>query len=47
MHALAAETLNLPEARLAEQAEDLARLEAQFARAGKKPVKPVARRRKV
>ncbi|MGP8027133.1 MAG: glycoside hydrolase family 99-like domain-containing protein [Acidocella sp.] len=47
MHALAAEALNLPEARLAEQAEDFARLEAQFARAAKKPVKPVARRRKV
>ncbi len=47
MHALGAEALNLPEARLAAQAEDLARLEAKFPRAAKKPAEPIARRRKV
>jgi glycosyltransferase involved in cell wall biosynthesis len=47
MHKLAAKALNLPKAAREAQAEDLARLEAQFARATKKPAKPVARRRKV
>jgi hypothetical protein len=47
MHELAAKTLKLPKSTRAAQAEDLARLEAQFARADKKPAKPVARRRKV
>jgi glycosyltransferase involved in cell wall biosynthesis len=47
MHELAAEALELPKAAREAQAEDLARLAAQFARAGEKPAKPVAKRRKV
>lgn len=47
MHELAAKTLKLPKSTRTAQAEDLGRLKAQFARAAKKPAKPIARRRKV